>query len=103
MMAQVILFNPQKQKIETHLSSFCLVSQQLEVVPLYGDMQIAPYRYIQNGTNFDPSKWPCCESNQPSPQSDLLMNLEAVREDHMTYISQLARHTNEVSSPLFHF
>lgn len=71
------------------------ILKQLEVVPLYGDMQIAPYRYIQNGTNFDPSKWPCCESNQPSPQSDLLMNLEAVREDHMTYISQLARHTNE--------
>lgn len=71
------------------------ILKQLEVVPLYGDMQIAPYRYIQNGTNFDHSKWPCCESNQPSPQSDLLMNLEAVREDHMTYISQLARHTNE--------
>lgn len=71
--------------------------QQLEVVPLYGDMQIKPYHYIQKSLNFDPSRWTFCESSQLSPQSNLLANLEAIREDHMAYISQLARHSNEVN------
>ncbi|VDI44412.1 cytoplasmic FMR1 interacting protein [Mytilus galloprovincialis] len=69
--------------------------KQLEVVPLYGDMQINPYHYIKYSMNFDPGKWPACESSHPSPQSNLLANLEAIREDHMSYISQLARHSNE--------
>ena len=68
------------------------------MVPLYGDMMIAPYNYIKNGPNFDPSKWPYCESSQLSPQSNLLGSLEVIREKHMHYISQLARHNNEVSS-----
>ncbi|XP_071124777.1 cytoplasmic FMR1-interacting protein 2-like isoform X2 [Mytilus edulis] len=70
--------------------------KQLEVVPLYGDMQINPYHYIKYSMNFDPGKWPACESSHPSPQSNLLANLEAIREDHMSYISQLARHSNEM-------
>lgn len=69
--------------------------KQLEVVPLYGDMQINPYHYIKYSMNFDPGKWPACESSHPSPQSNLLANLEPIREDHMSYISQLARHSNE--------
>ena len=32
------------------------------------------------------------------PQSNLLGNLEAICEHHMSYISQLARHSNEVGS-----
>ena len=75
-----------------------LFSQNLEIVPLYGDMQIAPYAYLRNCPNFDPSKWPCCESSAPSPQSNLLINLEAIRDDHMQYISQLARHSNEATT-----
>ena len=69
--------------------------KQLEVVPLYGDMQINPYHYIKYSKNFDKEKWPACESSHPSPQSNLLANLEAIREHHMSYISQLARHSNE--------
>ncbi|KAK6173555.1 hypothetical protein SNE40_016982 [Patella caerulea] len=71
------------------------ILKTLEIVPLYGDMQIAPYHYIKYSPNYDPSKWPLCESSQPSPQSNLLANLEAIREDHMEYISQLSRHSNE--------
>ena len=61
-------------------------------------MQIAPYAYLRNCPNFDPSRWPCCESSAPSPQSNLLVNLEAIRDDHMQYISQLARHSNEATT-----
>ncbi|XP_041358058.1 cytoplasmic FMR1-interacting protein-like isoform X2 [Gigantopelta aegis] len=82
-----------RRKIQ--LSRIDKILKQLEFVPLYGDMQIAPYNYIKKAPNFDASKWPCCESSQPSPQSNILVNLNAIREDHMQYISQLARHSNE--------
>ncbi|XP_061164414.1 cytoplasmic FMR1-interacting protein-like [Saccostrea echinata] len=78
-----------------NLTKIDRILKQLEVVPLYGDMQIKPYHYIQKSLNFDPSRWTFCESSQLSPQSSLLANLEAIREDHMAYISQLARHSNE--------
>ncbi|KAL3880811.1 hypothetical protein ACJMK2_033018 [Sinanodonta woodiana] len=78
-----------------NLSKIDKILKQLEIVPLYGDMQVSPYRYIKDSINFDASKWPCCESSQPSPQSNLLANLQAIREDHMSYISQLSRHSNE--------
>lgn len=81
-----------------NISKIDRILKNLEIVPLYGDMQIAPYQYIRNGPNFDPSKWACCESSAPSPQSNLLINLEAIREDHMQYISQLARHSNEATT-----
>ena len=58
---------------------------------------MAPYQYIKSSVNYDPSKWPACESSQVSPQSNILANLDPIREDHMSYISQLARHSNEVS------
>ena len=71
--------------------------QQLEVVPLFGDMQIAPFLYIRHTPNLDPSKWPLCTSNQPSPQANLLAHLDTMREEHTCYISELARHNNEVN------
>ena len=66
-------------------------------------MQVAPYQYIKSSVNYDPSKWPACESSQVSPQSNILANLDPIREDHMSYISQLARHSNEVSMELLIF
>ncbi|KAJ8297562.1 hypothetical protein KUTeg_024093 [Tegillarca granosa] len=78
-----------------NLTKIDKILKQLEVVPLYGDMQIKPYHFIQHSLNFDPSRWNFCESSQASPQSNLLANLEAIREDHMNYISQLSRHSNE--------
>ncbi|XP_067662939.1 cytoplasmic FMR1-interacting protein-like [Haliotis asinina] len=82
-------------KKRINISKIDKILKQLEVVPLYGDMQIAPFHFIKNAAVFEPSKWPCCESSQPSPQSNLLVNLEAIREDHMQFISQLSRHSNE--------
>ncbi|KAK2705972.1 hypothetical protein QYM36_016105 [Artemia franciscana] len=32
----------------------------LEVVPLFGDMQIAPFNYVKRSKNYDMSKWPLC-------------------------------------------
>lgn len=59
-------------------------------------MQIAPFLYIRHTPNFDQSKWPMCLSNQPSPQANLLAHMDSMREEHTCYISELARHNNEV-------
>ena len=107
MVYQLILTTAKTDKISVILIDLCcllmnlfmycvIIFQQLEIVPLYGDMQVAPFQYIKNSTNFDPSKWPNCESGHVSPQSNILANLEPIREDHMSYISQLSRHSNEV-------
>ncbi|KAH9489792.1 Cytoplasmic FMR1-interacting protein 2 [Bulinus truncatus] len=83
------------EKKKINLSKIDKILKQLEMVPLYGDMMIAPFGIIKNGPNFDPSKWPSCESNHPSPQSNILGSLDHIRQTHMQYVSQLARLTNQ--------
>lgn len=61
-------------------------------------MQIAPFNYIKRSKHFDPSKWPLSSSNAPSPQADLMVHLPQIREDHVKYISELARYSNEVTT-----
>ncbi|XP_059150465.1 cytoplasmic FMR1-interacting protein-like [Physella acuta] len=86
------------EKKKINLSRIDKVLKQLEMVPLYGDMMVAPYGYIKNGPHFDPSKWPACESSQPSLQSNILAGLDTVRESHMKYISQISKYSNETAS-----
>ncbi len=64
--------------------------KQLEVVPLFGDMQIAPFNYLKKSPNFDPSKWPISMSNAVSLQSNLMDHLYEMREDHDQYIAELS-------------
>ena len=72
------------------------IFKQLEVVPLFGDMQIAPFNYIKKSPNYDPSKWPLCTGSSESSQANLLASLNQMRDEHDRYISELARHSNEV-------
>lgn len=71
----------------------------MDVVPLYGDMQMKPYFYITKSLNFDSSRWSHCESSSPSPQSQILTSVETFRESHIEYVSELARRNNEVIPP----
>ena len=75
---------------------FIFLSQQLEVVPLYGDIQIPVFSYIKKSPNYEAHKstWSCDSSN--GSQYNLLEHLSSIREDHTRYISQLARHSNKV-------
>ena len=68
-------------------------------MPLFGDMQIAPFNYIKRSSHFDASKWTLSNNpNSSTPQSDLLVHLPQIRDDHIKYISELARYTNEVTT-----
>lgn len=62
---------------------------------MFGDMQIAPFNYIKRSKHFDASKWPLSSSTTISPQADLMVHLPQIREDHVKYISELARYSNE--------
>ncbi|CAH1778161.1 unnamed protein product [Owenia fusiformis] len=82
-------------KKRINLGKIDKIFKQLEVVPLYGDMQIAPFYFIQRMPHYDSSKWPMCTSSSISSQSNLLSNLEHIRDAHTRYTSELARHSNE--------
>ncbi|CAF1321084.1 unnamed protein product, partial [Didymodactylos carnosus] len=80
-----------------------MLVKALEVVPLYGDMQIAPFNYIKKSPNYDPSKWPVCNDNSStSLQGNLLMQLPEIREEHQNFMSDMALYTNEYSWKLLH-
>lgn len=90
--------NKLDQKKKIRLDRIDRIFKNLEVVPLFGDMQIAPFNYIKRSKHYDPSKWPLSSSQAISPQADLMVHLPQIREDHVKYISELARYTNEVTT-----
>ncbi|KAK4336866.1 hypothetical protein RND71_044022 [Anisodus tanguticus] len=78
------------------------IFKNLEMVPLFGDMQIAPFQtYIKKSKHFDPTKWPLSSNvTTSSNQSDILQYLPQMREDYVCYISELSRYSNEVSTTI---
>ena len=67
-------------------------------VPLFGDMQIAPFNYVKSSQQFDGSKWPLSSSTNISPQANLLIHIPKMREEHIKFTSELARYSNEVTT-----
>ena len=46
------------------------------MVPLFGDMQIAPFFYVKKTMHFDASKWPLSsQTNAVSPQVKAFVTL----------------------------
>ncbi|KAA8588492.1 hypothetical protein FQN60_009837 [Etheostoma spectabile] len=77
---------------------------KLQVVPLFGDMQIELSRYIETSAHYEEnkSKWTCTQSSI-SPQYNLCEQMVQIREDHIRFISELARYSNsEYSWKLVH-
>jgi len=95
---ETITINKLDQKKKIRLDKLDKVFFDLQVVPLFGDMQIAPFNYIKNSKIFDGSKWPLSNSTNISPQSNLLIHLPKMREEHIKYTSELARYSNEVTT-----
>ena len=70
-------------------------------MPLYGDMQIAPFNYVMRTKNYESSKWPACNSQAESIQGKILDQVDKIRNEHNSYISELAKYSNEVNFYLF--
>ncbi|XP_047741717.1 cytoplasmic FMR1-interacting protein isoform X2 [Hyalella azteca] len=88
--------NKLDQKKKIRIDKIDKIFKNLEVVPLFGDMQIAPFNYIKRSKNFDAKLWPLCSASTISPQASLMCHLPRIREEHIKYISDLARYSNEV-------
>uniref|UniRef100_A0A8B9KCF8 Cytoplasmic FMR1 interacting protein 1 n=1 Tax=Astyanax mexicanus TaxID=7994 RepID=A0A8B9KCF8_ASTMX len=69
--------------------------KQLQVVPLFGDMQIELSRYIKTSAHFEENKsrWSCTSAGS-SPQYNICEQMIQIRDDHMRFISELARYSN---------
>ncbi|MGH0142692.1 UNVERIFIED_CONTAM: hypothetical protein FKN15_076575 [Acipenser sinensis] len=82
-------------KKRINLSRIDKFFKQLQVVPLFGDMQLELSRYIKNSAHFEENKsrW-SCTSTGSSPQYNICEQMIQIREDHMRFISELARYSN---------
>lgn len=97
--SEVCNINRLDQKKKIRLDRIDRIFKNLEVVPLFGDMQIAPFNYIKRSKHYDPSRWPLSSAlHPPSPQADLMVHLPQIRDDHQNYIAELARYSNEVTT-----
>ena len=87
-------------KKKVNLSSIDRVFKELEMVPLFGDMQIAPFiTYIKKMPNFDTQKWPLCSNESiVSIQAEIQSFLPKIRTKYVAYISELSRHSNEATT-----
>ena len=80
----------------------CVLSQNLPVATLYGDVQIRFADWVRHLTHYDPSKWTCTsESAEEKVTVSLQSRVETIRSEHVRFISDLARYNNEVSLCLF--
>lgn len=82
-------------KKRINLSRIDKFFKQLQVVPLFGDMQIELARYIKTSAHFEENKsrW-ASTSPSSSPQYNIIEQMIQIREDHMRFISELARYSN---------
>lgn len=76
--------------------------QQFPVVPLFGDVQIALVSYLKMCPNFEGmrEKWTAAAdgaNDKVVDQYNLLRRMDSIREEHVKFISELARYRNEVS------
>ncbi|XP_050734850.1 cytoplasmic FMR1-interacting protein-like isoform X1 [Eriocheir sinensis] len=94
--SEICNINKLDQKKKIKIDKIDKIFKNLEVVPLFGDMQIAPFNYIKRSKNFDSKMWPMCSASSISPQADLMCHLPRIRDEHIKYISELARYSNEV-------
>ena len=69
------------------------------MVPLYGDVQIGLVSYINMCPNLEKDKWNCLADNaddKMNAQYDILGRMDTIREEHVRFLSELARYNNEV-------
>jgi len=79
---------------------FC--PQQFPVVPLFGDVQIELVTYLKLCPHFESmrEKWTAAAGGADDkviPQYNILTKMDSIREEHVKFISELARYNNEVT------
>jgi len=63
--------------------------QEHEVVPLFGDVVIGPFNYVQKTANYDAQHWRQCLTDGTSQQATILTRMAEYRQQHVELICEL--------------
>lgn len=89
------------QKKRINISKIDKIFKQFPVVPLFGDVQIALVTYLKMCPHFEGmrEKWSSSSDaaeDKTVVQYNLLGKMDSIREEHVKFISELARYNNEM-------
>jgi len=65
------------------------------VVPLFGDVVIGPFNYVQKTANYDAQHWPRCLNAGPSQQATILTRMSEYRQQHVELMCELMLFSDE--------
>uniref|UniRef100_A0A1I7YB62 Cytoplasmic FMR1-interacting protein n=1 Tax=Steinernema glaseri TaxID=37863 RepID=A0A1I7YB62_9BILA len=87
--------NKLDQKKRISIASLDKIFESLEVVPLYGDMQIQPFSFVRKCAHFDVSKWPLSNVESVRCHVNIVDKVKSIRQHHAEYVTHLSRINNE--------
>ncbi|VDM62490.1 unnamed protein product [Angiostrongylus costaricensis] len=85
------------QKKRLNIGRLDKIFKSLEVVPLYGDMQIQPFSFVRRSQFYDPSKWILSDKEGEKCHVNIVDKVKRIRADHESYVTQLAKLNNSVA------
>uniref|UniRef100_A0A0N4UEL4 Cytoplasmic FMR1-interacting protein n=1 Tax=Dracunculus medinensis TaxID=318479 RepID=A0A0N4UEL4_DRAME len=85
------------QRKRINISKLDKIFQSLEVVPLFGDMQIQPFSFVKRSPFFDSSKWPYSSVEGDRCHVNIAEKVNTIRDHHIEYVTHLSRLNNEIA------
>ncbi|KAI1717201.1 cytoplasmic fragile-X interacting family domain-containing protein [Ditylenchus destructor] len=85
------------QKKRITIQKLDKIFKSIEVVPLFGDMQIQPFSFVRRSPFYDASKWPLSNVEGEHCHINIVQKLRIIRDHHDEYVTHLARIKNEIS------
>ncbi|XP_077992944.1 cytoplasmic FMR1-interacting protein 1-like [Glandiceps talaboti] len=87
-----------ENKKKLNLSKIDKFFKNLPVVPLYGDMQIVLFSYIQNSANYsdNKSRWSCGGSSSSNLPYNIVEQLPRISAEHTAYISDVTAYSSKL-------
>jgi len=79
------------------ISKLDKIFKSVEVVPMFGDMQIMPFAFVKRSAHYDPGKWPLAGTEGEVCQVDMAAKVKTIRAHHDEYVTHLARIRNELA------
>ncbi|KRY60917.1 Cytoplasmic FMR1-interacting protein [Trichinella britovi] len=74
-----------------------MLIKQLEVVPLFGDMQVMPFAFIKRCASYEASRWPLASVESTHCPINIVELLRTFREEHDEFVTRLARIHNKIA------
>uniref|UniRef100_A0A183CMS7 Transferrin-like domain-containing protein n=1 Tax=Globodera pallida TaxID=36090 RepID=A0A183CMS7_GLOPA len=97
------------QKKRISIQKLDKIFNSIEVVPLFGGMNILPFSFVKQCRNarqcgpngqckcYDSAKWPLSNNESERCHVDIVQRLPHIREQHDDFVTNLSRIRNEIS------